>query len=538
MAAEYSGSQSTSYLYGLDTIGQYSNGSWSYWGTDKLGSVRQITDSLGSLHYSANYGPYGKPMDVVKRGRLSNFGFTGEQTDSNGLDFLRARYYSPTLGTMLSRDPVQGGLDRSGSRNGYSYVEDNPANYRDPSGMCDTAFESNFFLCGFQNVAIGSIGLHDIGQIGFANDVAHMATQNNPAQYQHVLDDLRSKPLTDLAQASLAGHATDLYHDERIAFQNPSNMLRAGGGFAASLGDQIYSVIMLGFALSPLGLMAHINPLEAMATAHNRYFLALQQLTGQNLMKDPAFRFGYNLAGVSTVLAGGVQLGMSGVRATLGSAAKTAAITTETTAAEMGIGGGPNPDYELQSMNNTGSTDNSSLRSIDIGDNEDFWKGFNEGDNLAQTLGPAEQKLAQLRGNDEWGLGWDQAGELKVRGIPSPQTQQVIWSSDLSTIEGGTITHFHPKGLPPSWLDIYDSFRTNVTFRAVTPEGKVFVFEPLGEGQLDLGNGQFLEQLDFSRLGSRYRSNPEDLIITGLKTLKDGGLRYNFYKGLNYGEIP
>ncbi len=57
-------------------------------------------------------------------------------SDSNSLLYLRARYYTPTTGTFLSPDPVEGVMARSGSRNGYSYVEGNPVNYRDPSGKC------------------------------------------------------------------------------------------------------------------------------------------------------------------------------------------------------------------------------------------------------------------------------------------------------------------------------------------------------------------------------------------------------------------
>ncbi|GAB4528917.1 MAG: hypothetical protein OHK0046_48320 [Anaerolineae bacterium] len=37
-----------------------------------------------------------------------DFGFTGEQRDDNGLVYLRARYYHPTLGVFPSRDPFAG----------------------------------------------------------------------------------------------------------------------------------------------------------------------------------------------------------------------------------------------------------------------------------------------------------------------------------------------------------------------------------------------------------------------------------------------
>ncbi len=54
--------------------------------------------------------------------------------DPNGLIYLRLRFYHPGLGLFLSRDPVEGVLNRPMSLNGYSYVEGNPVNRTDPSG--------------------------------------------------------------------------------------------------------------------------------------------------------------------------------------------------------------------------------------------------------------------------------------------------------------------------------------------------------------------------------------------------------------------
>ena len=64
----------------------------------------------------------------------SPLGFTGAQTDDTGLVYLNARYYDPALGSFLSHDPFEGVMDRSGSRNGYNYVEGNPINRTDRTG--------------------------------------------------------------------------------------------------------------------------------------------------------------------------------------------------------------------------------------------------------------------------------------------------------------------------------------------------------------------------------------------------------------------
>ncbi len=58
----------------------------------------------------------------------NEFKFTGEQVDSTGLQYLRARYYDPAIGRFLSQDPVPGG-------NLYAYVGNNPVLLVDPYGL-------------------------------------------------------------------------------------------------------------------------------------------------------------------------------------------------------------------------------------------------------------------------------------------------------------------------------------------------------------------------------------------------------------------
>jgi RHS repeat-associated protein len=123
----------TYYLLGLDVIGQQTGSQWSYFGYDGLGSVRQMTDMSGQLQYTASFDPYGNPFEMYAAASTA-LGFTGEQTDLNGLQYLRARYYNPALGAFLSRDPVQGVMGSALSFNPYLYVQGNPINYVDPTG--------------------------------------------------------------------------------------------------------------------------------------------------------------------------------------------------------------------------------------------------------------------------------------------------------------------------------------------------------------------------------------------------------------------
>ena len=56
--------------------------------------------------------------------------------------FLRSRYYSPLTGTFISRDSWQGDYNRPLSLNRWTYVNGNPVNYTDPSGLFSSPYAS------------------------------------------------------------------------------------------------------------------------------------------------------------------------------------------------------------------------------------------------------------------------------------------------------------------------------------------------------------------------------------------------------------
>jgi RHS repeat-associated protein len=78
------------------------------------------------------------------------YGFAGEQQfrEAAGLIFLRARYYDPSVGRFVSKDPILKPMIRRGHRrwmlphivrfpqmlHPYVYVANNPVNYVDPTG--------------------------------------------------------------------------------------------------------------------------------------------------------------------------------------------------------------------------------------------------------------------------------------------------------------------------------------------------------------------------------------------------------------------
>jgi RHS repeat-associated protein len=100
---------------------------WEWMLGDGLGSLRSMADNTGAPLWAGNYAPYGTPFGEVGTDQTS-YGFTGEQSDPNGLVYLRARYHSPSLGQFLNLDPLE-------TFNRYGYVDGNVINRVDPSGL-------------------------------------------------------------------------------------------------------------------------------------------------------------------------------------------------------------------------------------------------------------------------------------------------------------------------------------------------------------------------------------------------------------------
>ena len=65
---------------------------------------------------------------------VGDHGFLDKPTDTTGLTQVGARYYDATIGRFISVDPVMD-LSRPQQWGGYSYAENNPITYADPTGL-------------------------------------------------------------------------------------------------------------------------------------------------------------------------------------------------------------------------------------------------------------------------------------------------------------------------------------------------------------------------------------------------------------------
>jgi RHS repeat-associated protein len=101
------GDGTTSYVSGPGglPLEQINGSTVLYYQQDQLGSTRAITDSTGAVAESYTYDAYGNISS--QSGSVSNpFLYSGEYRDGeSGYYNLRARYYDPSTGQFISRDP-------------------------------------------------------------------------------------------------------------------------------------------------------------------------------------------------------------------------------------------------------------------------------------------------------------------------------------------------------------------------------------------------------------------------------------------------
>lgn len=113
--------------------------------TDGHGDVRYLTDEEGNITDSYRYSAYGKLLE--KSGNTKNpYLYCGEYYDEGtGLYYLRARYMRPSTGTFISMDSYQGNAYDPASLHRYTYAQNNPQMYNDPSGHFISMIDSMAF---------------------------------------------------------------------------------------------------------------------------------------------------------------------------------------------------------------------------------------------------------------------------------------------------------------------------------------------------------------------------------------------------------
>jgi len=129
-----------------------------YFLTDHLGSVVAVTDEGGALLSEQRYLPFGQVRTDVGFISETDFGYTGQRNldaqgnaASLGLMDYNARLYDPRIMQFQQPDTLIPEPYNPQSWNRYTYANNNPILYTDPSGHCGMAAHYNI-LYGVFNI--------------------------------------------------------------------------------------------------------------------------------------------------------------------------------------------------------------------------------------------------------------------------------------------------------------------------------------------------------------------------------------------------
>jgi RHS repeat-associated protein len=120
------------YARGIGLIEEFSSSFNYFYHPDGLGSTIALSNNKGEQETGYTYDPWGNVLSSGSDdiGEKNKFRFTSEAQDpETQLYYFRARYYDPSIGHFISRDPL------SIADQPYSYAFNNPLLFVDPLGL-------------------------------------------------------------------------------------------------------------------------------------------------------------------------------------------------------------------------------------------------------------------------------------------------------------------------------------------------------------------------------------------------------------------
>ncbi|MBW7454250.1 RHS repeat-associated core domain-containing protein, partial [Paenibacillus sepulcri] len=135
------------YIRGQGLIAREDDMGKAYYVQNGHGDVVNLMDSTGKTKLNNyNYDIFGN-ISAQTETIEQSFKYSGEMQDAaTGLQYLRARWYDPSIGRFTGEDTVEGQIKNPLSLNLYTYVENNPIIRFDPSGNSWIGDQWNAFV--------------------------------------------------------------------------------------------------------------------------------------------------------------------------------------------------------------------------------------------------------------------------------------------------------------------------------------------------------------------------------------------------------
>jgi RHS repeat-associated protein len=140
-------------VYGLGPLYAVTASGTTTFARDGGKSVHAELNGSGSVTASFRYLAYGAIAQSNGSSTPSYLGYAGQLLDPSGLYYMRARWYDPNTGRLVTRDPQEGDPAQPLSLNLFGYAYSNPMLWRDPSGLAATTRNEYGGQCGIECLA-------------------------------------------------------------------------------------------------------------------------------------------------------------------------------------------------------------------------------------------------------------------------------------------------------------------------------------------------------------------------------------------------
>lgn len=198
-----------------------SGGTVEYLHHDQQGSTRLLTGSTGTVTGKCTYGAYG--TTTCEGTATTPLGYDGQYTSTDtGLIYLRNRVYDPATAQFLSVDPLA-----KLTRAPYNYVEDNPVNAVDPTGLCSDGSLSGFLDC-FNPVSSGNIAYKGAVALNNSTGINLPWLLTRPAVVDVTAAGVCAVPLADAACPAAIGAAWSVSTSSIVANGIDTNFCNPG----------------------------------------------------------------------------------------------------------------------------------------------------------------------------------------------------------------------------------------------------------------------------------------------------------------------